>query len=201
MGAVYRARDRQLQREVALKVLLRQGDESAQRMLREARAQARLDHENICKVFEAGTGDGVCHIAMQFIDGAPLRAAAEQMTLEEKVRVVRQVALALHEAHRQGLVHRDVKPSNIMVEEREGAAPKPYLTDFGIAREVGAAGSTLTGAIAGTPAFMAPEQASGQVRSLDRRTDVYSLGATLFDVLAGRPPSPPRASGRCSRAS
>jgi serine/threonine-protein kinase len=188
MGAVYRALDRRLQRVVALKVLLRQGVDGGKRMLREARAQARLDHENVCKVFEAADEDGVCHIAMAYIDGEPFGVACAGMVIEEKVRIALQVAWALHEAHRHGLVHRDVKPSNIMVEEREDGARKPYLVDFGIAREMGDEGQTATGAVVGTPQFMAPEQARGEIHALDRRTDVYSLGATLYAVLAGRPP-------------
>ena len=187
MGAVYRAHDRRLDRAVALKLLFDDSDDPLS-LLREARSQARLDHPHACKVYEVGVADGKAYLVMQLIDGAPLDRAQERMTLEEKVTVVRQVALALHQAHRFGLVHRDVKPSNVMVERAEDGAWKPYLMDFGIAREIGAHGKTLTGAIAGTPAFMAPEQARGEVRALDRRTDVYSLGATLFDVLAGRPP-------------
>jgi serine/threonine-protein kinase len=188
MGVVYRAHDRQLGRDVALKLLFDDKDDQGQSLLREARSQARLDHPHACKVYEVGVAEGKAYLVMQLIDGSPFDRAQEQMTLEEKVNVVRQVASALHQAHRFGLVHRDVKPSNIMVERGEDGAWKPYLMDFGIAREIGGQGQTLTGAIAGTPAFMAPEQARGEVRSLDRRTDVYSLGATLYDVLAGRPP-------------
>lgn len=188
MGAVYRATDRRLGREVALKFLYGGGAETNERLLREARSQARLEHENACKVYEAGVADGHRYIVMQYIDGKPLDEAAPGMTLEEKVRVIRQIAAALHEAHRLGLVHRDIKPSNIMVEQGEDGAFKPYLMDFGLARDVGERGQTVTGSIAGTPAFMAPEQAVGDVRSLDRRTDVYSLGATLYDIVGGRPP-------------
>lgn len=188
MGAVYRARDRRLDRDVALKFLFGGGPETNEKLLREARSQARLEHENACKVYEAGVAEGHRYIVMQYIDGQPLDRAAERMTLEEKVRAIRQIASALHEAHRLGLVHRDIKPSNIMVEEGEDGAWKPYLMDFGLARDVGEHGQTVTKGIAGTPAFMAPEQAIGDVRSLDRRTDVYSLGATLYDVVCGRPP-------------
>ncbi len=186
MGVVYRARDLRLGRDVALKLLF--DDEGSARLLREARAQARVEHEHACKIYEVGVEEGARYISMQYVAGEPLDRAAPGMSLEARVRVVRQVASALHEAHRIGLVHRDVKPSNVLVERGEDGAYRPYLTDFGIAREAGAAGPTLTGAIAGTPAFMAPEQASGEVRSLDRRTDVYSLGATLYAVVAGRPP-------------
>ncbi|TKD11850.1 serine/threonine-protein kinase [Polyangium fumosum] len=188
MGAVYKARDFRLGREVAIKLLFGADFELGGSLLREARSQARIDHENVCEVYEAGTADHVRFIVMQLLHGEPLDKARSAMTLEEKVRVVRQVASALHEAHRLGLVHRDVKPANILVEHGEDGAWKPYIMDFGLAREMGDTGATVTGALMGTPSFMAPEQAAGKVRSLDRRTDVYGLGATLYDVLAGRPP-------------
>jgi len=188
MGAVYKARDLRLGREVAIKLLFGADTELGGSMLREARSQARIKHENVCEVYEAGTAEHVRFIVMQLIHGEPLDKAKSAMSLEEKVRVVRQIASALHEAHRLGLVHRDVKPANIMVERGEDGAWKPYIMDFGLAREMGDSGATVSGALMGTPSFMAPEQAAGKVRSLDRRTDVYCLGATLYDVLVGRPP-------------
>lgn len=188
MGVVYKARDLRLDREVAVKLLFGADPERGGSLLREARAQARIAHENVCEVYEAGTADHVRYIVMQLIAGEPLDKARASMTLEEKVRVIRQVASALHEAHRLGMVHRDVKPGNIMVERGEDGTWKPYIMDFGLAREMGDSGATVTGALSGTPAFMAPEQAAGRVRSLDRRTDVYALGAALYDVLVGRPP-------------
>jgi hypothetical protein len=192
MGVVYQALDRRLGRDVALKLLLGGDDpDFARRLLREARSQARLDHENACHVYEAGVADGQPYLVMQRIDGVPFSEAAPRLTLEERVMIVRRVAPALHEAHRLGLVHRDVKPSNILVEEAADGGWKPYLVDFGIARlvsELGEQGQTITGTIAGTPAFMAPEQARGDTAALDRRTDVYGLGATLYAALAGHPP-------------
>src|SRR5262249_55525302 len=95
---------------------------------------------------------------------------------------------AVHEAHRAGLIHRDIKPGNILTDRGDDGSFKPYVMDFGLAREVTAQGQTLTGAVLGTPAYMAPEQARGDVRSLDRRTDVYALGVTLYDLLADRTP-------------
>ncbi|MEZ4302151.1 MAG: serine/threonine-protein kinase, partial [Polyangiaceae bacterium] len=188
MGAVYRARDTRLARDVALKFLFGGGAGASEKLLREARLQARLTHENTCKVYEAGVAEGHRYIVMEYIEGEPLDRAAEHMTIEEKVRAIRQIASALHEAHRFGLVHRDIKPSNILVEVGADGAFKPYLLDFGLAREVGGDDLSVTRGIFGTPAFMAPEQATGDVRAIDRRTDVYSVGATLYDLIAGRPP-------------
>ncbi|WP_437603067.1 protein kinase [Sorangium sp. So ce590] len=187
MGVVYRARDLRLGRRVAIK-LLSAGAQVDGSLLREARSQARLRHENVCEVHEAGVADRVPFLVMRHIDGPSLQEARGDLTLEEKVRVARAIAAALHEAHRLGLVHRDVKPSNVMLERGEDGAYRPYLMDFGIARDAAESGLTLTGALLGTPAYMAPEQAAGRVRALDRRTDVYGLGATLYALLAGRPP-------------
>jgi eukaryotic-like serine/threonine-protein kinase len=188
MGTVYRVHDKRLQRLAALKLLRRADPELLQSFLREARAQARVQHEHVCHVYEVGEADGEPFIVMQYIDGAPLPKVKDRMTLEQKVTVIRDIAAALHEAHRIGLVHRDVKPGNILVEAGDDGAWRPYIVDFGLARDVAERGQTMTGAVLGTPSFMAPEQARGEVRALDRRTDVYSLGATLYDLLAGRPP-------------
>lgn len=188
MGVVYRARDFRLGRDVAIKLLLGADPVHSGGFLREAQAQAQIKHDNVCEVYEAGTADYVRYIVMQLIHGDPLDKLAANLRLEEKVRIVRQIASALHEAHRLGMVHRDVKPANIMVERGEDGQWKPYIMDFGLARQMGDSGATMTGALTGTPAFMAPEQAMGKVRSLDRRTDVYALGATLYAILAGAPP-------------
>jgi eukaryotic-like serine/threonine-protein kinase len=188
MGTVFRAYDPRLGRTVALKVLKRVDAELMSRFLQEARAQARIQHENVCRVYDTGEASGEPFIAMQFIDGLSLGRAKDEMTLEQKVMLMRQVCLAVHEAHRLGLIHRDIKPGNILVEKQDDGSFKPYIMDFGLAREVADEGQTATGAVLGTPAYMAPEQAKGDVRSLDRRSDVYSLGATLYELLAGRPP-------------
>jgi eukaryotic-like serine/threonine-protein kinase len=185
MGAVYAAHDVRLDRNVALKFV---DVQHAQRILREARAQARIEHENVCKIYNVGVADGRPYICMQLIYGEPLSSARDKMTLEQKVKVVREAAAGLHEAHRNGLVHRDVKPGNILVEPTEDGQWKPYVADFGLAREAGSEGETATGIVAGTPEYMAPEQARGEVRALDRRTDVYSLGVTLYDLVADRTP-------------
>jgi serine/threonine-protein kinase len=188
MGRVYKARDPRLNRNLALKFIRDNDPALVGRFLREARAQARIDHEYICKVYEVGEAAGQPYIAMQYIEGQSLKAQKRALRFEEKVKVMRKVAQGLHAAHRQGLVHRDVKPANIMLERREDGEFHPYVMDFGLAREIEGEGQTQTGAIEGTPAYMAPEQLRGDMQRLDRRTDVYALGATLYELLSGKPP-------------
>lgn len=186
IGLVFLAYDHRLTRRVALKLLRTDDPEAAERLLGEARAQARVDHENVCRVYEAGEIDGHAFIAMQYIEGRPLGAAFREMTLEEKVATIRRVAEGLEAAHAQNLIHRDVKPGNILVERTPRGEWKPYILDFGLAREQAAPGETTTGEVKGTPSYMAPEQVTGQVHSLDARTDLYSLGATFYEGIAGR---------------
>ena len=155
--------------------------------LREARLQARVEHEHVCRVYETGEMNGQPYIAMQFVNGLQLTEAALKMTLEEKLLVMKKIAEAVHAAHAQGLIHRDLKPANILAEDRvEGW--HPYVMDFGLARDQEHPGATRTGIIVGSPSYMAPEQARGEIRSLDRRTDVYAMGATLYELLSGVPP-------------
>ncbi|AGP40472.1 serine/threonine-protein kinase [Sorangium cellulosum] len=187
MGMVFLARDARLHRDVALKFVRGDDARSRRRLIAEARAQARVSHERVCEVYEVGEVSGQVYIAMQHIDGVPLSALAGQLTVEQKARVLRDAALGVHEAHREGLIHRDLKPSNIMVEHSEEGELWPYVMDFGLARS-SAGGTTETGDVLGTPHFMSPEQARGETSKLDRRADVYSLGATLYALLTGEPP-------------
>lgn len=187
MGRVFRGRDPRLGRSVAIKLLRSGHPEATKRFLQEARAQARVQHENVCRVYDVGEADGEPYIAMEFIDGQELDSARGAMSLEQKVKVIREVAAALHEAHRLGLIHRDIKPGNIIVATTRDGALKPYVVDFGLARDLALEGQLENqGAIDGTPAYMSPEQALGT--PLDRRSDVYALGSTLFDLIAGRTP-------------
>ena len=188
MGKVYKAFDRKLKRTVALKFLKGADATLEQRFLQEAQAQARIDHANVCKVFEVGRIGDDPYIAMQFIAGQTLRETAAGLSVGQKIAVLRDIALAVHAAHKLGLIHRDIKPANILVERSDGGALSPFICDFGLARDLAEPGNTVQGALLGTPQYMAPEQARGEQDKLDARTDVYGLGATLYDALAGKPP-------------
>jgi hypothetical protein len=188
MASVYRAFDPTLNRPVALKFLRETDRDHLTRFLREARAQAQIGHDNICDVYETGIVEGRPFIAMRCIDGVTLAEAALRMSVDEKVAVMVEVAEALHAAHRTGLVHRDLKPNNIMVEPKPDGGWYPWVLDFGLARDSSMDSMTTIGTVVGTPPYMAPEQARADRSKIDRRTDVYSLGATLFDILIGRPP-------------
>ncbi|MCP4153807.1 MAG: protein kinase, partial [bacterium] len=188
MGEVYKAYDPHLKRHIALKILHCEKPQVVERFLREARIQAQIDHRHVCKVYESGESEGHPYIAMQFIDGKSLADLNDELSLEEIIRIIKEVALGLHAAHRKGLVHRDVKPSNIMITQTEEGSWKPFIMDFGIAREQEAPALTSTGMVVGTPFYISPEHAMGKLKNLDRRCDVYSLGVTLYEVLGGRVP-------------
>jgi len=190
MGVVFRAYDGTLERTVAVKLLRAGSPELAERFFREARAQARVRHDGVCAVYEAGTVDRTPYIVMQYIAGESLARAAQGMSVEQRVQIVARVADAVHAAHRIGLIHRDIKPGNVMVETTPDGELRPYVLDFGLVRDESAPGETRDGEVVGTPAYMAPEQVLGELDRLDRRTDVYSLGAVLYELLVGRPPFP-----------
>lgn len=189
MGAVYKARDRRLQRLVALKFIRGEDQRLIQRFQKEARAQSRIENPGICKVYDVGEVNGKHYISMQYIDGLSLRELSPSLSILQKAIIIQTAAASLHAAHQLGIVHRDIKPSNIMIENGENGQHNPIIMDFGLASDTADDQSlTESGLVMGTAGFMSPEQASGNTKFLDRRSDIYSLGATLFDLLCGRPP-------------
>jgi ABC-type transport system substrate-binding protein/class 3 adenylate cyclase len=193
MGEVYLARDSKLDRWVALKVLTEALGADAtfrDRFLRESRLAASIDHQNIIPIYEAGDADGLLFIAMRYVEGRDLgRVVADEGALahERAVELVGQIAAALDAAHERGLVHRDVKPANVLVAGQSGQE-HCYLCDFGLSRGAGQSAMSVAGGPTGTPDYMAPEQIEGG--NVDRRVDVYSLGCVLVECLTGTVPYP-----------
>lgn len=188
MAVVYKGYQQSLNRYVAIKMLrveLAQDQEFVTRFRREALAVAELNHPNILHVYDAGYGNGVYYIVMAFVEGGSLRDLMAQGPLETEyaVSLATQLADALNHAHQRGLIHRDVKPNNVLI-SRDG---RPLLTDFGIAKALHESkGLTRTGTAIGTPEYMAPEQIQGQ--KVDGRTDIYALGIVLYEMLVGWAP-------------
>src|SRR5262245_16047978 len=189
MGVVYKARDVKLNRLVALKMILAGGHAGSAELARfrsEAEAVAQLQHPHIVQIHEIGEQDGLPYFALEFVasgsladrlDGAPLPP-------QEAAKLVETLARAMHVAHQRGIVHRDLKPPNVLL-TTDGT---PKVTDFGLAKRLGMEGQTQSGAILGTPSYMAPEQAAGETRKIGPAVDVYALGAILYELLTGRPP-------------
>ena len=189
MGLVYRAYDLRLKRRVALKFVapeLALDERFRSRFLRESELAASLDHPNVVPIYDAGEANGRLYLAMRYVEGTDLRALLHDSGTLEPARALAlcgQVANALDAAHASGLVHRDVKPSNVLLDDHEHV----YLADFGLTRRLAdEAGPQLDGRSVGTPAYLAPEQIEGG--ALDARADVYSLGCLLYECLTGRPP-------------
>ena len=187
MSVVYRAEHVRLGRQAALKLLVPGLGEAdfAQRFLRESQLAASLDHPNIVPVYDAGEEDGLLYIAMACVDGSDLKsllAVEGRLPLRRALRIVGQIGSALDAAHARGLVHRDVKPANILV----GDGDRAYLSDFGVVKELAGNGSTRTGSFVGTIEYCAPEQIEG--RAVDARTDVYALACVLYECLVGESP-------------
>jgi serine/threonine protein kinase/Cu/Zn superoxide dismutase len=189
MGVVYKAIDPDLDRPVALKIIApeyTQNTTAVARFKAECRLAASLEHPNIVPIHRGGDFEGVLYLAMRFVPGTNLRHVIDRgpMDLRAVARIVAQVGSALDAAHDRGLVHRDVKPANILV-TAPGAHEQVYLTDFGLTKRLGSVGAlTRTGGWVGTPDYVAPEQIQGH--NVDRRADVYSLGCVLFEMLTGR---------------
>lgn len=188
MATVYRAEDPRFEREVAVKILPREflhDSTFRDRFEREAKTIATLEHSAIVPVYDYGEDEGLLYLVMRLMPGGSLarRVEAKSLTLGEAAKVLRRVGAALDEAHKRGLIHRDLKPGNILFDQYDDA----YLSDFGIVKLM-EAGASLTGTgIVGTPAYMSPEQARGE-RAIDGRSDVYSLGVILFEMLTGQEP-------------
>ena len=190
MGVVYKARQKALDRVVAIKMILAThlaSPEHIRRFQVEALAAARLRHSNITQIHDVGQYHGQHYFTMEYVEGESLaqRIARQRLPLDAIVPLLSTVARAVEHLHAQGVVHRDLKPSNILL-DRDG---QPYVTDFGLAKVfVPGSEATATGVIAGTPSYMAPEQASGHSSEVGPAADIYSLGAILYELLTGEPP-------------
>ena len=189
MGEVWLARHETLEKDVAVKLLpadFAREPEAVQRFLREARSAARLEHPNVVQVLDAGTGpDGAHFIVMQFVDGTDLDRVLRKkgrFEVSDALAIAKKIAQALAAAHKLGIVHRDIKPANILLTRQS----RVMVADFGLARDKGDASLTGEGHVLGTPQYLAPEQARGE--PVDSRSDLYSLGGTLYSFLTGRPP-------------
>ena len=195
MGVVYEAQQSGMSRKAAIKVLaqaLVANARAVQRFQREAEAAARLSHPGIVAIFGMGEHQGAHYIAMEFVDGTTIEDLIEQSTLPPKriAEIVAAAAESLDYAHERGVIHRDIKPANLMITHDD---ERVLIADFGLARPEGASQITGAGQLLGTPAYMAPEQASGDRGAIDRRTDVYSLGASFYEMLTLQRPFPGKA--------
>jgi eukaryotic-like serine/threonine-protein kinase len=190
MGVVYKARQEKLKRIVALKMILSGRHAATKELARfrsEAEAVARIQHPNIVQIYEVGEHEDRPYFSMEFVDGGCLldRIHDHKLSTRDCGRMLAVLARAMHEVHEKGIIHRDLKPANVLL-TRDGT---PKVTDFGLAKELGeAAGHTRSGDVMGTPSYMAPEQAEGRLKLIGPHTDVYALGAILYEMLTARPP-------------
>jgi WD40 repeat protein/tRNA A-37 threonylcarbamoyl transferase component Bud32 len=189
MGVVYKARQKRPNRTVCVKMILLgelAAEREIERFLAEAEAAASLHHPNIVTIYEVGLDKGNYFFSMEYVPGSSLadRVARGPLESRDAARYVRTIARAVHYAHENNVLHRDLKPSNVVLDEFD----QPRVTDFGLAKRVGAGSLTATGALVGSPSYMAPEQTRGEARLLDVTCDVYGLGAILYELMAARPP-------------
>ena len=191
MGVVYKARHQKLRRVVALKMILSKGSSSQKtidRFLSEARAVAHLQHPGIVQIFDIGEHDGLPYFSLEFVEGNDLQKdlAGKPSSPQRAAEMVESICRAMHYAHENGILHRDLKPANILL----GPDGVAKITDFGLAKEVDAEGSgeTTVGTVMGSPSYMPPEQARGDIEAITAKADQYSLGAVLYQMLTARPP-------------
>src|SRR5271155_4700189 len=188
MGAVYKATDLEIERVVALKVIrpdLASQPDILQRFKQELILARQITHRNVIRIFDLSEANGIKFITMEFIDGQDLKSLVTEkgrMSVDEAVRIVEQVCLALEAAHNEGVVHRDLKPQNIMIDKQGRAS----VMDFGIARSTEAGGMTMTGMVIGTPEYMSPEQVMGE--HVDVRSDLFTLGVIMYELFTGSMP-------------
>jgi len=187
VGEVWKAWDKKLRRFVAIKFIVRGTGDDRRRLVREAQVAARVKHPSIVTIHGVGDSPRGPFIVMEYVDGVTLERAT--LSLRQKCTAIRDAARAIHEAHREGIIHRDLKPQNILVVIDSVGAVHVHVTDFGLAKQLEAESSvSASGIVLGTPGYMSPEQASGRSKQIGPRSDVYSLGATLYHLTTGHPP-------------
>lgn len=189
IGRVYRARDPETGQVLAVKVLRHDDPTLVERLRREAAAQQRLDHPNICRVHGLQLDDGGrWQLLMEFIEGSTLGRELDRLSLDTRIELLEVVCRAVAHAHEHGILHRDLKPANILLRSRANGGWDPVVADFGLALSESDPALTTTGEILGSPAYMSPEQARGTVAAIDGRSDVFSVGCILYEALTGAPP-------------
>jgi predicted Ser/Thr protein kinase len=191
-GSVYRAYDPELDRHVAVKIPHRgifETESQLKRFLREARAGGRLHHPNVCPIYDVGQWEGFHYIVMAYIEGSPLSKflrSGKPLDTKSAAKITLKLTSALDHAHELGIIHRDLKPSNILIEDKR---KEPVILDFGLARDyIRDASQTQSGQVFGTPLYMSPEQARGASNEIGPKSDIYSLGIVLYEMLTGHPP-------------